>query len=114
VIASFLEESAVTAVAAEDVENPEAQFHTVEGQTLPPIEAVETVRAMLREEGWCLLRDGDRFYIHVGWDYYLYVGSNCSCRRSVDLAGQLGLFIDEPFASPYLERGSGELLREHS
>lgn len=44
------------------------------------------------------------FYIHVGWDYYVYVGSDRPCDRSVKLARQLGLFIHQPFESPHLER----------
>ncbi|MDP9222300.1 MAG: hypothetical protein M3P18_00305 [Actinomycetota bacterium] len=99
VIASFLEESAVTAVTALGVENAKGQFPVSEGQTLSPIQAIELVRAMLRDEVWCRLQDGDGFYIHVGWDYYVYVGSDRPCERSVKLARQLGLFIDQPFES---------------
>jgi hypothetical protein len=65
--------------------------------------AVEAVRQMLREEGWCRLIDDDRFYIHVGWDYYLYVGTSRLCERSVRLAEARGLFVDPDFPSPYLD-----------
>jgi hypothetical protein len=104
VIASFLEESAVTAVIAQGVENAKGQFPIKEGEAFSPIQAIEVVRAMLRDEVWCLLQDGERFYIHVGWDYYLYVGSDRPCERSVKLAKQLGLFINQPFESPHIER----------
>jgi hypothetical protein len=104
VIASFLEESAVTAVTAQGVDNAKGQGPIKVGQTFSPIEAIEVVRAMLRDEVWCRLQDGEHFYIHVGWDYYVYVGSDRPCDRSVKLARQLGLFIHQPFESPHLER----------
>ncbi|MEU7899241.1 hypothetical protein AB0B45_41105 [Nonomuraea sp. NPDC049152] len=67
-----------------------------------PLEAgLALVRAMLRGEGvWGRLEAEERFYAHVGWDYYLYVGSRFPCIRSVDAARQMGLFVEE-FASPY-------------
>jgi len=58
---------------------------------------------MLREEGWCRLVDGERFFVHVGWDYYVYIGSDRTCDRSVAAAEGLRLFVDRDFVSPYLE-----------
>lgn len=101
-LASFLEESGTLSVTAEGVENSGNAFRVSEGTELSPLEAIEAVRQMLRGEGWCRLRDGDRFYIHVGWDYYVYVGADSPCDRSVELAQQSGLFIDRDFPSPYL------------
>ncbi|UJW34458.1 hypothetical protein L3Q67_12180 [Saccharothrix sp. AJ9571] len=71
-----------------------------EGQWLSLDEAIEVCRAMLREEGvWCRLEDDDRFYAHVGNDYYLYVGS------TVDLTAEdlPGLFVEPDWPSPYAE-----------
>jgi hypothetical protein len=103
-LASFFEESGTSSVIAEGVENHGRKFRVEEGDQLSPVEAVEAVRQMLREEGWCRLADHDRFYIHVGWDYYLYVGTETPCERSVALARGNGLFVDEGFPSPYLSR----------
>jgi hypothetical protein len=105
VLASFLEESGTSRVTAVDVENADQTFRVSEGASLPPTEAIEAVRQMLRAEGWCRLIDDDRFYIHVGWDYYLYVGSEDPCERSVALATDRGLFVDRDFPSPYLTLG---------
>lgn len=58
---------------------------------------------MLRDKDWCRLVDGDRFYTHVGWDYYVYVGTDKPTGQSVALARELGLFVDEDLPSPYLE-----------
>jgi hypothetical protein len=103
VLASFLEESETTSVRANGVENHGQTFRVSEGAELSPVEAIEAIRQMLRDERWCRLVDGDRFYIHVGFDYYVYVGTNMRCDRSLALAEQKGLFVDHDFPSPMLE-----------
>jgi hypothetical protein len=45
-------------------------------------------------------RDTD---IHVGWDYYLYIGIPCEPSASIEAARGDGLFV-EPFESPYKAR----------
>lgn len=101
-LASFIDESGTERLVAEGVESAEGGFGIDEGDVLTPIEATDVVRRMLRGEGWCRLVDGDRFYIHVGWDYYFYVGSDTPCEKSIEFAQQRGLFIDHDFRSPYL------------
>jgi hypothetical protein len=103
-MASFLEESGTSFVMAEDVENHNQTFRVSEGARLSQVEVNNVVRQMLRGEGWCRLTDNDRFYIHAGWDYYLYVGTQQPCERSVALAESKGLFVDRDFPSPYLQR----------
>ena len=105
VLASFLEESGTAGVTAAGVKNADQTFRVSEGARLSRVEAIEAVRQMLRDEGWCRLIDDDRFYIHVGWDYYLYVGCDQPCERSVALAEEKGLFVDRDFPSPYLTLG---------
>lgn len=73
-----------------------------EGQTVTLLEAAEVVRALLRESLDCALVAKDRVHIHVGYDYYMYVGSDRACPRSVRRAHDLGLFVDEDFPSPQL------------
>jgi hypothetical protein len=34
------------------------------------------------------------FYLEVGWDYYLYIGSLVDCKRSKDIAQERGLFVE--------------------
>jgi len=100
--AAFFEESGTSRVIAEGVEDVHQTFRVTEGAELSCVGAVEAVRQMLRGEGWCRLREDDRLYIHVGWDYYLYVGSEQTCERAVALAEEKGLFVDRDFPSPYL------------
>ena len=101
-LASFIDESGISVVVAEGVEDAQGVFRVREGDELSPTRAIEAARQMLREEGWCRLVDRDRFYIHVGWDYYVYVGSEIACEGSVELAEERGLFVDREFPSPYL------------
>lgn len=64
--------------------------------------ALELVRAMLRDEGaWCRLEGQDTFTVHVGWDQYVYVGSDRPCAAAVARTRELGLFAEPITASPY-------------
>jgi hypothetical protein len=64
--------------------------------------ALELVRLMLRGDGgWCRLEAGQEFLVHVGWDQYLYVGSNVDCRRAVSVTAERGLFAEPIPGSPY-------------
>ena len=64
--------------------------------------ALELVRAMLRDQGaWCRLEQQDTFSVHVGWDQYLYVGSDQPCEAAVARTRALGLFAEPITASPY-------------
>lgn len=64
--------------------------------------ALELVRVMLREQGaWCRLEAGDVFTVHVGWDQYVYVGSDHPCTNAVARTRELGLFAEPLTVSPY-------------
>ncbi|MFJ3422059.1 RNA-binding protein [Streptomyces sp. NPDC086082] len=64
--------------------------------------ALELIRVMLREQGaWCRLEARDVFTVHVGWDQYVYVGSDRPCTEAVGRTRELGLFAEPLVASPY-------------
>ncbi|MFD5815967.1 RNA-binding protein [Streptomyces sp. NPDC127038] len=63
--------------------------------------ALELVRVMLRDGAWCRLEHQDRFTVHVGWDQYVYVGSDRPCEAAVARTHELGLFAEPITASPY-------------
>jgi hypothetical protein len=96
---AFAEESGVESLVVQSLNHGDGYR---EGQTVTLLEAAEVVRALLRETLDCALAVEDRFYIHVGYDYYMYVGSDRACPRSVRRAHELGLFVDEDFPSPQL------------
>ncbi len=70
------------------------------GSTVTLDTAVELVRSML--QGWVLgpkLEDGDRFYIHVAYHMYMWVGSDVECVRATAEAERIGLFVEPGVAS---------------
>ncbi|WP_309252262.1 MULTISPECIES: hypothetical protein [unclassified Streptomyces] len=72
-----------------------------DGAEVSLLTALELVRAMLRDEGaWCRLEREDTFTIHVGWDQYVYVGTDQPCNAAVAQTHELGLCAQPITASP--------------
>ncbi|MCI4041459.1 S1 RNA-binding domain-containing protein [Streptomyces sp. TRM75563] len=87
-----------------------AGFH--DGAEVSLAVGLELVRSMLRDSGaWCRLEVEDRFTVHVGWDQYLYVGSDRPCERALALTRRLGLFPERLDSSPYAMETDGEEVR---
>ncbi|GAA2333085.1 RNA-binding protein [Streptomyces kunmingensis] len=64
--------------------------------------ALELIRVMLRGQGaWCRLEQQNTFTVHVGWDQYVYVGTDRACEAAVARTSELGLFAQPITASPY-------------
>ncbi|MFI5529425.1 RNA-binding protein [Kitasatospora sp. NPDC051853] len=81
-------------------------FH--DGAEVDLATGIELVRAMLRESGgWCRLEAGDRFFVHVGWDLYMYVGTAGPVGPGVERARELGLFPEPLDESPYAPEPDG-------
>ena len=57
------------------------------------------VREILRGECWCRLTAPD-FFIHFGWDYYMYVGCTHTTEAIASLATVYHLYV-ESMISPY-------------
>ncbi|MGW4206574.1 RNA-binding protein [Lentzea sp. NPDC004789] len=73
-----------------------------DGARVPLATGVALVRAMLRDNGaWCRLEDGERFFVHVGFDQYMYIGSAEPCDDAVTRARAAGLFPVPIDGSPY-------------
>jgi small subunit ribosomal protein S1 len=73
-----------------------------DGARVPLATGVALVRAMLRDNGaWCRLEDGERFFVHVGYDQYMYIGSAEPCDDAVARARAAGLFPVPIDRSPY-------------
>ena len=98
----FLQYSNVCSLRVSGLEDSSHQSHVQEGEIIP-IEHLEPVlRALLREEFWCRLEAVDGF-IHVGWDYYMYVGVIKGDELAISKATNRGLFVED-FVSPYHAR----------
>lgn len=70
-----------------------------EGQQITEHDLPDVVRDVLREECWCRLT-APRFFIHFGYEYYMYVGCTHTTEAITTLAAAHGLFA-ESMTSPY-------------
>lgn len=76
-----------------------------DGAEVPLAVGLELTRLMLRESGvWCRLEREGVFAVHVGWDQYLYVGSDRPVEEALARTRALGLFPERLAASPYAMR----------
>ncbi|KOX30074.1 hypothetical protein ADK67_09945 [Saccharothrix sp. NRRL B-16348] len=108
---SYLEAVRLLTAAADvrelEVRDLEIRDHTTEwqleeGQRVTVDAAVELCREMLREGAvWCLLEGGQQFYVHVGYDYYMYAGMTGDPAAAVEAIRRLGLFVEPDWPSPY-------------
>ena len=53
----------------------------------------------LREKYWCRL-ESDKMFIHFGYDYYMYIGSNLTYDEMKKIVDEQGLYIEKR-KSPY-------------
>ncbi|MGC5019973.1 hypothetical protein [Micromonospora sp. DT47] len=73
-----------------------------DGAQVPVAVGLELVRLMLRGgPGWCRLEAEEDFFVHVGWDQYVYIGSTDPCERAVAHAHRHRLFAKRIAQSPY-------------
>ncbi|MER5866702.1 RNA-binding protein [Kitasatospora sp. NPDC002040] len=64
-------------------------------------QAIALLRGMLRgDELFCRLEAEGHFFVHVGWDQYVYVGSAVPCPEAVRRTAGLGLFAERLDCSP--------------
>ena len=69
----------------------------IDGSNLPQL-----CRLILREIIWCRLESNQNFYIHFGWDFYMYIGTSIWPDVSIDFTKREGLFVEE-MESPYFQ-----------
>ncbi len=82
-----------------DPSSENGQSLSDEGRVLDPAEFDRALRAALRETFWCRFEGTDGF-VHVGYDYYMYIGVQTDCPKAIASAAATGLFV-EPYVSPY-------------
>jgi hypothetical protein len=74
-----------------------------EGQVLCEQTEIERViKLVLREYIWCRLGSSKGFFLHFGWDYYMYCGGVQLNSQLRDEIMNSGLFVED-FDSPYLD-----------
>ncbi|CAG9621556.1 DUF7683 domain-containing protein [Sutcliffiella rhizosphaerae] len=58
-------------------------------------------KMILRDFIFCQFYNEDKFFVHFGWDYYMYIGSYVKCLPAIEFAVNNDLFV-ESMKSPYL------------
>ncbi len=66
--------------------------------TIPEIRTI--CQMVLRNLLFCDFYAKDQFFVHFGWDYYMYIGSSENSLSAIAFAENSGLFV-EPIRSPY-------------
>lgn len=97
---AFLKEGRIDELTVTGLENHgKVPTAPQDGSRIKTEDVPEVVRSLLREDFWCKLETPGA-YIHVGYDYYMYIGTPIEC-GSASLAAQAnGLFV-EALKSPY-------------
>jgi len=97
---AFLNEAGAAGLTITGLENHRGvSLAFGEGSVLPLGGVGAVIRRVLCEEFWCRL-EGAEVFIHVGYDFYMYLGVPRVCPHAEQLARELGLFA-ELFPSPY-------------
>ncbi len=97
---AFLTESGCNGLQVTALENAQnTPSAPGEGSTLSLQEIAPVLRGLLRERFWCRL-EASEVFVHIGYDYYMYVGVPTTCPAAQATAESRGLFVEE-FASPY-------------
>ena len=59
---------------------------------------------ILRNKYWCTL-ESEKGFVHIGWDYYMYIGCEREKEDCIKETEENGLFV-EKFNSPYKKEDS--------
>ena len=71
------------------------------GKAVTIQEVRKLAKLTLRNAIWCKLGFKKQFFVHFGYDYYMYIGANEECEKAKEIVKETGLFIED-FKSPYL------------
>ena len=97
----FAHEAGVSELTAVDVETRTPDFYLPDGMPVNIHSVPSIVRAILRSQAWCKFECRQFFYLHFGYDYYMYIGCQLDLPASIEFAVKSGLFVED-CASPYL------------
>jgi hypothetical protein len=94
--------SKITITYLENQQNYKEPSITLEtGTELNTNQLKNVLKSILREKYWAKL-ENDNSFIHLGWDYYMYIGVPNEPQKAKKYAESNGLYV-ELFNSPYNE-----------
>ncbi len=70
------------------------------GKRIPLEEIQQLASLTLRNAIWCKIAFKRQFFVHFGYDFYMYIGAGRECTKAIDEVTKSGLFVEE-CASPY-------------
>lgn len=70
------------------------------GKAVTAQEIRELAKLTLRNVIWCKLSYKKEFFVHFGYDYYMYIGAIKDCPNARKKVQDIGLYV-ENFNSPY-------------
>jgi hypothetical protein len=104
-VSALMDAAGVSELTVSDIQRSPlasaAALAVQEGTRVSPSEALEICRLELRDELSCRLDSAGDFYVHVGFDYYLYVGAQRLPGATVAEIEEAGLFVERGVPSPY-------------
>ena len=99
--ATFLGEAGITELKVVGLENHgQCPTAPLDGSSIKTEDVPVVLRSLLREDFWCKL-ECESAFIHVGYDYYMYIGTSVDCAGATAFAQGNRLFA-ETFKSPYV------------
>ncbi len=99
VIKCFCEQLNVNSLTVVGLEDYNCLCDFYNGQEVRLNDILQISQDCLREKYWCKL-ESKNFFIHFGYDYYLYVGSSLTYENVKKITDCYNLHI-EPIPSPY-------------
>jgi hypothetical protein len=96
---AFLREAGVETLTVEGLEARGRPRPVAAEDSRGLAEMPEVIRRVLREEYWCRLESPEAF-VHIGYDYAMYIGVPRACPEAERSARRPGLYA-EAFRSPY-------------
>ncbi len=73
------------------------------GKTVNRQEIKELAKLTLRNDIWCKLSYEQEFFVHFGYDFYMYIGTSKDCLHARKKVQENGLYVED-FVSPHLKR----------
>ena len=95
----FISNSGINELKVVELEDNNLKSNYKENDIVKNKAISDILRSLLRSELWCKL-ESEYGFIHIGWDYYMYLGLSHVGNKVIENAGNRGLYV-ESYSSPY-------------